>query len=504
MTELLWIPLAATGCLLIFATIFCHSRFVFLLSLASATTSLILSTSFILSDRLTGDGITEATLFHLRYGLEGLSVLDFPLEALLTAGTVALCCCLARTLWRHFEIRNRAHPKHLLEFTILLSLTCFSVAVHPAVLQIVELTSEIGATTESALLNEELLGVRPLRPTSARPKSLVYIYTESLERTFFDPKIFPGLISSLRDLEARSLSFRGVRQAPMTEWTIAAMVASQCGVPLATFRQNRNDYRGITSFVPGATCIGDILEEAGYQKAFIGGADLAFAGKGAFYTTHKFESIYGLQDFQASRGSSIPTSRWGVYDDVLLDEATRKFGELAAADRPFALFVLTLDTHPPSGHPTPACHDVRYGDGNIPMLNAVKCTDKLVSNFVKALQKLPSSHDIIFVIASDHLQMRNDVSDMLERNAEQRENLFLLYGESVPPGIVKREATTLDIGPTVLSALGWDIENIALGRNLLNDKPTLTEKYGKDHFFQMLRTWRLKLWETWRPVDLTS
>jgi phosphoglycerol transferase len=186
-----------------------------------------------------------------------------------------------------------------------------------------------------------------------------------------------------------------------------------------------------------------------------------------------------------------------------LQTAFDKFRELSAGEQPFALFLLTLDTHPPRGHETPSCKSIRYGEGGYAMLNAVHCADRLVSEFVTRIEDYAaeqrSENELVVIVASDHLMMHNEISPILDEHRGQRENLWLARSAELEPGVVQREATTLDIAPTVLSLLGWDVESMALGRNLLKPAPTLIERYGQARFFTMLQHWRLNLWKTWVP-----
>ena len=502
MIQILWVPVASTFSLILFLRYFCRSRFIKPIGVIAALLSTLFTLIFFISDQITGEGITEATLFHLTYGLSGLNPLNFPFELAFVSGTLLLMtAALAAALFRTREGRlNRLSLP--VEATILGFLVCFSVAVHPTVLEINHFLRKSWSPSAHSL-NDELAGIDGLSHQDGPPKNLVYLYVESVERLFLDDRVFPGLAGGLRTLEQDSLSIRGIRQAPMTDWTIAGMVASQCGVPLATFKPNRNDLGDVESFVPGVTCLGDILTWFGYRNVYLGGADLHFAGKQRFYPDHGVKEIFGVDELQALHGGRLPTSRWGVYDDTLLQTAFDKFRELSAGEQPFALFLLTLDTHPPRGHETPSCKSIRYGEGGYAMLNAVHCADRLVSEFVTRIEDYAaeqrSENELVVIVASDHLMMHNEISPILDEHRGQRENLWLARSAELEPGVVQREATTLDIAPTVLSLLGWDVESMALGRNLLKPAPTLIERYGQARFFTMLQHWRLNLWKTWVP-----
>lgn len=501
MKEILWIPVGSALVLLLLALLVFRSVPIRRSAVVLVASSFFLTLFYYVSDSFTGDGITEATVFHLIYGLDGLDIRVYLVPAVMAAVAICVLALVVVFLWRKAASVRKKPRMVLLEMTLLCSGGLFSVGVHPSVMQSASLAQALFAEGEARVLDEEMQSADVVFPSGKKKKSLVYVYAESFERTFLNQSLYKDLAPAMRELESSAVSFGEIKQAPMTEWTIAGMVASQCGIPLAVFRSQRNDLSDIKEFVPGVTCMGDILTASGYHTAYIGGADLQFAGKGNFYESHGFSEIIGLKEIQAQNNNALPLSKWGVFDDALFDTAYRRMVELASGDQPFALFILTLDTHPPLGHVTPGCEDVAYRDGSSKLLNAVKCADRLVPEFVNRIMRVKTDHEVVVVVASDHLQMNNDASEELEKNQAARENLLMVLNSGMEPQHIRRTATTLDVAPTVLSLLGWEIEKFALGRNLLMQGPTLTEKYGEERFFPMLQQWRLSLWKTWKSAS---
>ena len=468
----------------------------------------LLSIGYLAADYFTGEGVTDAVLFHLVAGADGAGVLEFT-DLLVQAGfaLAGLLLFLAVAI-RRFRQASRqrdisqAHAPVLLRLLRALAapvLAGVSLAVHPATIDGMTLWAQYHTDGENTDISQF---VQPVElPAAPRPhKNLVYLYLESLERTYFDESKFPGLIRNLRELEKDSVSFHGLLQAPMTGWTIAGMTASQCGIPMSTFNVAANRMGERKRFLPGATCMGDLLKNEGYHLAYVGGADLNFAGKGNFYTTHGFDEIIGLEAMDVLTGGKLPKSKWGMYDDTTLDVVYQKFEQLSQTGRPFGLFSLTLDTHPPSGHATPACGEMVYGDGENKMLNAVHCADHLVGHFIRKIRSSQYAESTILVVGSDHLVMNSDATLLIQApGALPRNNLLLLFDTSAQPGIVNRVGTTLDVAPTVLSQRGYQIDEFAMGRNLFGKGPTMVEKYGFDAFAGKVERWRTDLWKYWNP-----
>ena len=313
-----------------------------------------------------------------------------------------------------------------------------------------------------------------LRQPPARRKNLVLIYLESFERTYFDDIQFPGLVTDLRQIEAGAQTFTNVGQSIGAGFTIGGMVAGQCGVPLLL--SGSENSMQVTNFLTGATCLGDLLKSAGYRTEYIGGSSLTFAGKGSFYQSHGFDQVSGLETLMPGLVDPTYLGPWGLQDDTLFSLASDKIGQLAAGPDPFALVMLTLDTHHPDGHADTnrACRNVIYGDGSNAMLTSVKCADRLSANFIRSIQTSPLAKDTVIVVVSDHLAMVNGATDQLQ--ALPRSNLFFILQDGVPPAAIDRKASTLDIGATVMAALEMDVGQIGFGVNLLGPQPTLAEK----------------------------
>ena len=120
---------------------------------------------------------------------------------------------------------------------------------------------------------------------------MVLIYIESFENIFSDKEIFGEDL--IRDLDINKLngkSFKKFKETAYTNWTIAGIVASQCGLPPKpiTILNTKNKGRhnkfgfGLKTFLPNAKCLGDILKENDYKNIFINAVSLDFVGTGLF------------------------------------------------------------------------------------------------------------------------------------------------------------------------------------------------------------------------------
>ncbi len=314
--------------------------------------------------------------------------------------------------------------------------------------------------------------VESLKPDVNEPKNLVLIYGESFERTYFDERLFPGLTPELRKLEDNSLSFTNIHQLPGTGWTIGGMVASQCGVPLVA-SSGGNSMEGLNKFLPGAYCLGDVLADWQYRLNFIGGADVDFAGKGDFYRTHGFDKVDGVKTLGKKTPDADYRNAWGLHDDTTFSFVKDRFLELASNEEPFALVTLTLGTHHPDGFLSKGCKERPYENGEEPMLNAVHCSNRMIADLVDFIMQSDYADNTLVVVLSDHLAMNNSVSDQLDKG--KRRDLFMVHEAGLEADKVSRPGSTLDVAPTILSLMGFKVQELGLGRSLLGSEKNFVE-----------------------------
>jgi phosphoglycerol transferase len=457
--------------------------------------SLLLFITYGVAYYFTGQGIDDATIYHLEYGLDGAGFLEY--SWLIVTTTLLLALVVFYLLWLVLKWRKGRAANKIYGFLLIPSLS-ISLLLNPASIDIYKLqagsfsltfTDQIDPNT-SISFNKYYRNPY-VKESEGSHKNIVFIYAESLERTYFDETIFPDLIKGLRELESKSTYFTNIQQVAGTGWTVGGMTASQCGIPLFT-PSHGNSMSGMDEFLSSAVCFGDLLSEQGYQFNYMGGASLDFAGKGKLYKTHGFTDVLGRDELSPKLEDETYKTGWGLYDDSLFNMVYSRFIELSESGNKFGLFTLTLDTHHPNGHPSKSCKGTEYKDASNPILNAVACSDYLISNFIKKISDSAYADNTIVVLVSDHLAMRNTASEFLQ--SRERTNLFMIID---PSNDTSREietvGSTLDIGATLLPLLGY-AGDIALGRNLLS-----SEELKEDRLFihSSLTSWRGLISEFW-------
>ena len=315
------------------------------------------------------------------------------------------------------------------------------------------------------------------RTTQLRPgklKNLVLIYVESLEDTYGDVRLWGSdLLLPLR--APPGASFPSYQPAPGATWTMAAMVATQCGVPLRIVSQYdvKSDSGAGPAFLPGAVCLGDILGRHGYRNVFLGGAPLAFAGKGQFLRDHSYHEVLGREEWLKSGVASEAFGEWGLFDEDLYEQAKAKLARLHASGERFNLTLLTLDTHNPHGFVSPGCRQ----RGAKSFEGIVECASYQLADFVQSIERSGYLQDTNVVVVGDHLAVSNTVEHALRGAGERR--LFNRFISAQMPSRNTDELLPFDMFPSILEFIGIEIAGDRLGLGYSGFHAPDAERSGK-------------------------
>ncbi|KQV51289.1 MULTISPECIES: sulfatase-like hydrolase/transferase [unclassified Duganella] len=292
-----------------------------------------------------------------------------------------------------------------------------------------------------------------------KAKNLVLIYVESLESGYADRNAFGrDLLAPLTALHGTS--FPDYEQAPGTSWTIAAMVATQCAVPLERVSIFDGNTQGqmMESFLGKAVCLSDLLAQRGYRNVFMGGAASSFAGKDKFLRQHHYHEVYGKDEWLQRGAGESTMNGWGLYDADLFRQAKARLRDLAASKQKFNLSLLTVDTHEPAGMLSAQCAQQGYADK---FDGIVSCTAAAVADFVRYAERSGYLENTNVVIVGDHLSRKNPLSPQLAQMPRRTIfNTFLAHEAAVPN---RAQLLHFDLLPSILEFIGYQVPGGRLG-----------------------------------------
>lgn len=324
-------------------------------------------------------------------------------------------------------------------------------------------------------------------------RNLIYIYLESMESTYQamnENGSTVDLIPELTYLADTNLTFdggsfdrRGFFVPEGATWTIGAMVAQTAGIPLK-IPVGSNDYGGFKHFLPGATTLGDILDDADYRQYLMIGSEAVFGGRKNYFEQHGDYEIFDY--FTAKERNYIPDNYmewWGFEDEKLFAYAKSELLEITKHEEPFNFTMLSADTHFFDGYLSSSCN-TPY---NEQYSNVIACSSAQVYDFIYWIQQQAFYDNTTIVIAGDHLSMDNDYFLALDDHAI-RKGFYTIINSSLDYTNGARDVTSFDLFPTTLASLGitFDQNRLGIGTNLFSDEPTLLELLGWDTLQEQL------------------
>lgn len=359
-------------------------------------------------------------------------------------------------------------------------------------------TMEIGNYLEQQSEYSSFIDENYVDPTGVdlrfpeKKRNLVYIFLESMENTFadtanggaFDFNAIPELTALSEENENFSGSTNGLNGGhSMTgaTWTMGAMFAQTSGLPL-TINIDKNAMSTQESFIPGATTLGDILSEQGYNQTLLLGSDAAFGGRELYFTQH---GNYTMRDYKYYTSNGyLPEDYfvwWGYEDKYLFEFAREEVTKLAAEDEPFNLTMLTVDTHFTDGYYCDLCREDFPGDQ---YSNVMACSSRQTVDFVHWLQQQPFYENTTIVISGDHPTMDKAYCSGIDKSYKRTVYTTVINAPVQPETAEFRRFSTMDMYPTTLAALGVEIpgNRLALGVNLFSSEQTLYEVYDESLF----------------------
>ena len=251
--------------------------------------------------------------------------------------------------------------------------------------------------------------LQPLRPQSPLPKeknfvfakapsdpyNLVVVYLESFNKNLTENDMYPGLTPNMDAISEKYLSFSNNLSSGYV--TIEGIFNSQCGT-LVNMAYDNSSLTKAEARITNLPCMGDVLKKAGYTQAYLGGANLSFAGKGDFLLEHGYDQVLGLQHWRAL-GFRDQNSIWGIPDTTLFDQALQQITAMHNESAPFNVTLLTLGTHVP-GFTYEGCPDYPLSDE--PFIDAIHCTDFLLEKFLSQLDRNGVLENTVVYIQADH------------------------------------------------------------------------------------------------------
>ncbi|SMP40156.1 phosphoglycerol transferase [Fibrobacter sp. UWB10] len=324
-------------------------------------------------------------------------------------------------------------------------------------------------------------------------RNLILIYLESLETSFAD-RIHGGnqdtnLIPEITELALQNLSFGknkknigGGLDAIGSTSTFPSMHSRSLGIPNITIYSK-------TPILHHYKSIYKILNEYDYKQIFFQGNSGLYKQFRQFAIDQKIDEIYGPDDLiQRLDLDTADLIRKQGYKTVQ-DKETFIFAHqiLDTISEPFSLTFFTIDTHAPSGLYDPDCIKINDEKNEDERLKAsARCVSRELNKFLDTLRTKAFYGNTSIVVFGDHLFPGN----RLVKGATDRKWVnFFINPSKVPVSNENRLYSDIDMFPTILSSINFNIdgERLGFGTDLFGGKKTLIECIGLDSLNKEIR-----------------
>ena len=297
--------------------------------------------------------------------------------------------------------------------------------------------------------------------------NLVVIMVESLEQNYKDC----ATIHNLNEMQInnKNLYTPNLQRLNLTGWTISAMVGWHFGLPLKLPKGLSHNSYEVDNFLPNAKSIFDILADSGYKNVLLLGSDSNFSGMRGLFKTHgsfdiKDKSFYDRY-YSPNEYSSV--SGWGYNDEFIFQRAKEELFNLKSSNRPYVLFVQTIDTH---GRPSSPADEQTYSN-----------SDRIIKDFFDFVKENADNTSI--AIVGDHTSWdKLDYTD----NPHRIYNLFIPVDSTLK--INNKYYSALDVAPTLLEMTGasWENRKFGMGVSMFGSEESLITSLGVEELNRCL------------------
>lgn len=424
---------------------------------------------------------TEAVLFTLSQNIEGSR--DFVItlfigilknSLIITAAIVSLFFSfflIIKKFFRYTKLSKISYNRLIL-FVNLVTIVWFAYTAYtqlPIIDYYLKWQNLDAKSEHSEFYAKEYIDPDSVQIGFKEKRNLILIFLESMEYNFQDSanggNLSENLIPEITEYIKKEQSFiPGGTQAWGMGWTIADAVAKTCGIPLTLPPSINGSFKPIKSFLPGATCLTDILANNGYNIIFSQGSNLKFSGMNDLLKTHSTPQAFGLLEYSKDERVKKDTSSfWGIKDKIHYELTKEKINILAKNEKPWAIWLFTIDTHSPFGYLDPDCtpREVIPKEKQYPYV--IKCASKQLHEFIGWAKQQEWYKNTTIAVMGDHATMAAPSSVGFRDTTITHYWLNFFINSAKTTKINKRAFTSLDFFPTILESIGAEIQGHKLG-----------------------------------------
>ena len=310
------------------------------------------------------------------------------------------------------------------------------------------------------------------KDSTFRPLNVVVIALEGFGKEFMTHyNDYQGFTPFLDSLVNESLtckySFSNAQRSAGGIISITASVPQLMDEPLMFSPYMSNNIDGLAAH----------LRKKGYQTGFFHGCNPGSMEFEQFAHLSGFEQFYDRTAFPDQRQYD---GQWGIWDQPFLQFFAN---QLSTFKEPFYGFTFTLTSHHPFN--VPAYYEQQYPKED-KLIRSFRYADDALRQFFATAATKPWFDRTLFVLSADHIGLINPEHPLYYTQNGRFKIPILFY---YPKGKLKGEQASvcqqIDIMPSVLDYLHYDLPFSAFGRSIFSDNPTHYFYSYSDNMYQI-------------------
>jgi phosphoglycerol transferase MdoB-like AlkP superfamily enzyme len=202
---------------------------------------------------------------------------------------------------------------------------------------------------------------------------------------------------------------------------------------------------------------GHVLQQKGYDTAFLYGGRGYFDNMNAFYAGNGYR-IIDQTDFTDEEMTF--SNAWGVSDDIIFNRTLKEADLDFQNNKPFFFQIMTTSNHRPYTYPEGKI-DLPPGSRQ----GAVKYTDFAIRQFIEQAKTKPWFDNTMFVLVADHCAGSARKTELPVD--KYHIPMFIYAPKHVPAMQNDILSSQIDVAPTVLGLLNIGYESQFYGRDLM-------------------------------------
>ena len=280
-----------------------------------------------------------------------------------------------------------------------------------------------------------------------KPMNVVQIVLESNSMEYYGK----GLTPFLDTLRAHSLtcehSFANGRIS----------IDAMASVLNSTPRMGESFMLTPSALNPLPSAAGELARTKGYHTAFFHGAQENSMGFKAYSKSVGYKEYYGRESYGNDGDFD---GHWSIWDEEFLQYFSNTMDSFP---EPFASAIFTATSHHP--YIIPERYTEVFQEGSLPIHKCIAYTDMAVRRFFETSSSKHWYKNTLFVICADH----TNISELPEYSTEAGRYMVPIMFYMPDGGIKEMRNCTMqqiDIMPTILGLLNYDLPYIAFGNDL--------------------------------------